>query len=214
MKQDEKSQDAAAAGGQPDAGQPAERGTDAGDAGETKKGKGRGKKDKAAAKLEELAAAKAQADVERAGAVDRLMRLQADFENYRKRMVRERAEVIRAANEDLMNELLPVLDHFDLALSAATNVAVPDAMTEGVRMVREQLLATLGKFGLEPIDADGQPFDPAHHEAISHLPSDTVPENAVLAQTRRGYRLGEKLLRPVQVVVSSGPAAGGATGEA
>jgi len=72
-------------------------------------------------------------------------------------------------------------------------------------MVREQLLATLARFGLQPVDA-GATFDPTRHEAISHLPSETVPENGIIAQSRRGYQLGERMLRAAQVVVSSGPA--------
>lgn len=138
---------------------------------------------------------------------DRLLRLQADFDNYRKRVQREKNELYRRANEDIMIELLPALDHLEMALDAAATHDAPAAFTEGFRLVAEQLLAALGKFGLTPIDAEGQPFDVNLHEAVSHLPSADVPEEHVMNQVRRGYRLGDFLLRPAQVVVSSGPPA-------
>ena len=145
----------------------------------------------------------AQADVDLLN--DRLLRLQADFENFRKRMLREKNDLYRLANQDLMQELMPVLDHLELALAATGEGPSADAaFLHGVRLVWEQLLSALGKFGLSPIDAEGVEFDPNLHEAISHLPSHAVPENGVISQLRRGYRLGERLLRPAQVVVSRG----------
>lgn len=167
-----------------------------------KQPKGRHKKDKV--HIEELTQAVEAAEAAKATLQDRLLRLQADFDNYRKRSARERTELFRLANEDLMNELLPVVDHFDLALSAADAARQDNPLAQGVRMVREQLSTALSKFGLQPLSAEGQTFDPSRHEAISHLPSETVPENGVIAQTRRGYLLGDKLLRAAQVVVSSG----------
>lgn len=138
---------------------------------------------------------------------ERFLRLQADFENFRKRTLRERTDLYRRANEDIMEELLPVLDHMDLALEAARAHDADEAMVEGFRLASEQLWTALGKFGLKPIDTDGVAFDPNLHEAVSHLPSDDVPENHVMVQTRRGYKLGDSLLRAAQVVVSSGKAA-------
>lgn len=138
-------------------------------------------------------------------AQDQLLRLRADFDNFRKRMQRERVEMARTANEALIQELLPVVDHMDLALAAdVDNKQNPYA--EGFRMVREQLLGVLRQFAVEPLQTEGNPFDPNLHDAISHLPSNTVPENTVLAQTRRGFLLDGRLLRPAQVVVSSGAA--------
>jgi molecular chaperone GrpE len=141
---------------------------------------------------------------------DRYLRLRADFENFRSRMLREKTELYRRANEDLMLDLLPVLDHMDLALQAAEQHRAdgdPGPLIEGFGIVRDQLMGALGKFGLAAVDAEGQTFDPNLHEAISHLVSDTVPENGVIAQTRRGFKLGDRLLRPAQVAVSSGPSA-------
>jgi molecular chaperone GrpE len=138
----------------------------------------------------------------------RLLRLQADFDNFKKRTIRERNETYRRANEDLMEELLPVMDHMELALDAAAQHDADEAMVEGFRMVSEQLRGALAKFGLTPIDAAAAEFDPNVHEAISHLPSTDVDENHVMIMTRRGYKLGDMLLRAAQVVVSSGdPAA-------
>ena len=138
---------------------------------------------------------------------DRLLRLQADFDNYRKRMDREKKDWIAFASEKLVLELLPVLDHFELGLADSAKNGAPAPIQEGFQLVCNQFRAALEKAGVQVINAEGQAFDPNLHEAITHLPSDTVPEGHVSAQTRRGYKLGDKLLRPAQVVVSSGPAA-------
>ncbi len=137
----------------------------------------------------------------------RLLRLQADFENYRKRMAREKLDWIAFASEKLVLELLPVLDHFELGLADSARNGAPAAFTEGFQLIYNQLRAAIEKAGVQAIDAEGQAFDPNLHEAITHIPSDTVPEEHVVTQTRRGYKMGDKLLRAAQVVVSSGPAA-------
>ena len=136
----------------------------------------------------------------------RLLRLQADFDNFRKRVSRERDELYRRANTDILSELLPVLDHMDLAIEAAETHSADEAVVEGFKLVSEQLMTGLEKFGLKPVDAGGKAFDPNLHEAISRMPSDDVPEDKVIVQVRRGYVLGDRLLRAAQVVVSSGPA--------
>lgn len=135
---------------------------------------------------------------------NRLLRLQADFDNFRKRVARERGETYARANEDLMMELIPVLDHMDMALASAAAHGAPQSLLDGVCLVAEQLKGTLGKFGLEKIDASGARFDPNEQEAIAHLPSETVLDNMVIEQTRMGYKLKGRVLRPAQVVVSSG----------
>jgi molecular chaperone GrpE len=134
---------------------------------------------------------------------DRYLRLQADFDNYRKRVLREKDELYRRANEDIMEELLPVLDHLDLALSAAGDKS-DDPVVEGFRLVGDQLVNALGKFGLKVIDAAGEEFDPNLHEAIMHMPTAEVEEDHIVSDARKGYKLGERLLRASQVVVSSG----------
>ena len=142
---------------------------------------------------------------------DRLLRLQADFDNYRKRMMREKADIYRRANEDIMEDLLPVLDHLELALAAVGGADQHDSLAKGFKLVGEQLVSVLNKFGLTPIETSGVPFDPNVHEAILHMPSTEVPENGIVSRTRAGYMLGGQLLRAAQVVVSSGaPESGGA----
>lgn len=135
---------------------------------------------------------------------DRLLRLQADFDNYRKRVVREKEAIWQRANAELIEDVLPALDHMELALKAADEHDAPEAFTEGFRLVLEQMVAGLKKHGLDPMGCDGAEFDPNLHEAIAHTPSDDVAENHVIVTTRRGYLLGERLLRAAQVVVSSG----------
>ena len=136
----------------------------------------------------------------------RLLRLQADFENYRKRMEREKKDWIAFASEKLVLDLLPVLDHFELGLADSAKNGAPAAFVDGFQLVYNQLRAAIEKAGVQAIDAEGAAFDPHLHEAITHLPSDDVPEGHVVVQSRRGYRMGDKLLRAAQVVVSSGPA--------
>jgi len=152
-----------------------------------------------------------EADV--AALQQRLLRLQADFENFRRRTQRERSDTYRRANEDLLHALLPVLDHFELGFENADPDDNNESVLDGFRMIFQQTLTALGKFGLAPMETEGQPFDPHLHEAVTHLPSDDIPADAVVAQTRRGYMLGDRLLRAAQVVVSSGPVPGPATGE-
>lgn len=149
---------------------------------------------------------------------ERLLRLQADFDNFRKRTQRERAELVTAANEELISGLLPLLDHFELGLRNAREHEANASVIQGFQLVFDQFTQLLTRFGLEPIDALEKHFDPHQHEAVTHLPSEEFPADIVMAQTRRGFRLGGKLLRPAQVVVSRGPAgqedSGHAPGEA
>lgn len=139
---------------------------------------------------------------------EKYLRLMADFDNFRKRTIRERSELYQRANEDIIEEILPVLDHFDLALKFAAENKVAFGVLDGFRLVSEQLQTALKKSGLTVLDvADGVRFDPSQHEAISHLPSGTVPADMIMTQVRRGYLLGGRILRAAQVVVSSGPQA-------
>ncbi|MDH3345661.1 MAG: nucleotide exchange factor GrpE [Kiritimatiellaceae bacterium] len=133
-----------------------------------------------------------------------LMRLQADFDNFRKRQVRERAEWIVRANEDLFLELLPVIDHYEMGLKSAEDHQTDSSVTEGFKLVYTQLLDVLKKSNVTPIKTEGAAFDPHQHEALTHMPSD-LPAETIVQEIRRGYMLGDKLLRAAQVVVSSGP---------
>ncbi|HEY8240081.1 MAG TPA: nucleotide exchange factor GrpE [Kiritimatiellia bacterium] len=138
---------------------------------------------------------------------DRLLRLQADFDNYRKRIQREKNELSSRATEDMLRELLPIMDHFEIGLAMAAEHKTDATVQDGFRMVYDQLLLTLKKFDVTPFDAQSATFDPHQQEAVSHIPSNEYPPDHIIAQTRRGYKMGDRLLRPVQVVVSSGPGA-------
>lgn len=140
---------------------------------------------------------------------DRLLRTTADFDNFKKRAAREKQEAVKYANEGLMQKLLPVLDSLDMALAAA-QTAGPDAsqsLQAGVSLVCQQLKAVLAEAGLEELDAVGKPFDPNLHEALSQQETQDVPEGHVVQQARKGYRLRDRLLRPVSVVVAKQPTA-------
>lgn len=152
----------------------------------------------------EPARAKAPTVEEHAALNDKFLRLMADFDNFRKRVVRDRVDFSQRANEDIMRELLPVLDHLELALEAAKAANEQGPVADGFKMVAEQLVETLGKFGLASFESTGKPFDPALHEGVSTLSSETAPENTVVVEIRKGYMLGGRLLRPARVVISSG----------
>ena len=146
-----------------------------------------------------------QADLDRFR--DLALRSQADFENYKKRSAREKEEAVKYANSALLERLMPVVDNFELGLDAARGEGETSPVFSGMSMVLKQLMDFLTEQGLQPIDATGQKFDPNLHEAIAHEPSDQFPEGIVTRQTRRGYRMKDRLLRPSSVVVSSGSAA-------
>ena len=137
---------------------------------------------------------------------DLALRSQADLDNYRKRAAREKEEAFRFANASLVEQLLPILDNFELGLSAAREAAAPSALLDGMGMILRQLQDVLRDAGVQAVEAEGTEFDPNIHEAITQEASDTAPEGQVLRQLRRGYRLRERLLRPANVIISSGPA--------
>ena len=134
---------------------------------------------------------------------DRLARLMADFDNFRKRQLREREETVKRANENLMEDLLPFLDTLDIALASSN---ADDPFVKGVRMAADQLNGILSRNGMASAAAAGA-FDANLHEAMAHAPSDAVPEGEILAVIRRGWTLNGRLLRAAQVVVSAGAAA-------
>jgi molecular chaperone GrpE len=145
-----------------------------------------------------------QADLDRFR--DLALRSQADFENYKKRSAREREEAIKYANSSLLERLVGIIDNFELGLAAAKEQGADSPIYSGMVLVQKQLSDLLAENGLQPIEAEGKPFDPNLHEAIAHEPSNEFPEGIVVRQTRRGYRFRDRLLRPAKVVVSSGPA--------
>jgi molecular chaperone GrpE len=156
---------------------------------------------------ESIAAAGAQdTAAELAAANDRILRLQAEMQNLRNRTSREISDERKYAALPVLRDLLPVLDNINRAIEAAEKAGEADNLLEGFRLVRQQLVTTLTNHGAEPIDALGQPFDPNYHQAILHQPSNE-PANTVTMVTQEGYKLHDRVVRPAQVIVSSGPAA-------
>lgn len=147
----------------------------------------------------ELKEAKTQAD----DYYNRLQRLQAEFDNFRKRTFKEKEELVKYASERVVRELLPVIDNFERALEAAKNTQDFAALAQGVEMIFRQLNGVLGKEGLAEIEAVGQAFDPNLHEAIMQVDSEEHPANTVVEEVQKGYYLKDKVLRPSMVKVSS-----------
>ena len=130
---------------------------------------------------------------------DRLLRKQAEFENYKKRADREKSEFVQFASADLMKELLNALDSFDLALHQAGG---DESKLRGFELIYKQLQDTLTRFGLKPIEATGKKFDPNFHQAVSTQAREDLEENTVIEEMRKGYTLNGRLLRPAMVSVS------------
>lgn len=132
--------------------------------------------------------------------LSRLVRLQADFDNFRKRVQREKEELVKYASAQLCEALLPVLDNFQFALAAKDEE--PDKVAEGVELIQRQLEEVLSKEGLTPVAAVGEEFNPAQHEAVLVEETAEYPDNTVMAELRRGYMLNDRLIRPAMVKVA------------
>jgi molecular chaperone GrpE len=135
---------------------------------------------------------------------ERLLRKTAEFDNYRKRTDRERVKLSEAAAADLIEELLPLVDDMERALKADPGTEETAAIRRGVELIYKQLLDTLRKRGVTPIDSLGADFDPHFHMAVSHEPADGRRDGEVVEEFRRGYMLGDRLLRPAMVKVAKG----------
>ncbi len=133
---------------------------------------------------------------------DQVLRARAEFDTYRRRVARDAEKTRQMAAENLVRDLLPVLDHLELALQHSGDAS--GGFAEGVEMVRKQMLDVLTRHGVEPIPALGEPFDPHVHEALMRQPCPDYPADAVCQEFQRGYRLGGVVLRPSKVVVSAG----------
>jgi molecular chaperone GrpE len=155
--------------------------------------------------------AKLQAQVdaltaEKGSLYDKLLRGQAEFENFRRRTERERAELYQHGREDVLLEFLPVVDNFERALSSLeTSEGDAEALRHGVELIHKQFKDALSKLGLEPVEAVGQTFDPHVHEAVTTEATDKHKENTVIQEFQRGYKIGDRLLRPAKVKVASSP---------
>ncbi len=135
---------------------------------------------------------------------DRLLRQQAEFDNYRKRTQREFSAIRTQTKAATVEEFLTVYDHFSMALTHANEDC--SALRQGMEMILAEFRRTFESLGVEEMATVGLPFDPNEHEAIAQEPSDEVPEGHVLRQWKSGFRMGDRLLRPAAVVVSAGPA--------
>jgi molecular chaperone GrpE len=136
---------------------------------------------------------------------DRLLRLAADFENYKKRAARDKEDWTKFANEDLIRAILPFIDNLERAVNHAQKVADTGVLIEGVRLTIQQILQSLNKFGLSSFQSVGKPFDPTVHEAMLVIETDQHEPNQVVEEFQKGYLLNDRLLRPATVSVSKPP---------
>ncbi len=164
----------------------------------------------AAAEPSEGAEAGGDASEEVAALKDQLLRLQADFENLRRRTLREKEEAYRYGHENLVKDLLPTVDNLERAVEHTRQSEGGDVegLMQGVELVLRELQGVFGRYGVTEIEADGKPFDPEVHEAMAQAPDDERPPNTVVQVFQRGYQLHDHLIRPARVVVSK-PSEGG-----
>ena len=136
---------------------------------------------------------------------DRLLRVAADFDNYKKRAAREKEEWVKFANEDLIKSILPFVDNLERAVNHSEKTEDIQGLVEGIKLTIQQLLQTLNKFGVSPIESLGKPFDPAKHEAMLVVETDQHEPNQVVEEFQKGYLLNNRLLRAATVSVSKLP---------
>jgi molecular chaperone GrpE len=135
---------------------------------------------------------------------DKLLRLAAEFENYKKRMIRERQASLKYAEQDILKDLLPAIDNLERAINQEEATRDVNSLLEGVQLTLKGLEATVTKYGLEPIESVGKPFDPNLHEALVMEASSEIPAQSVLREFEKGYLYKDRLLRAAKVVVSKG----------
>jgi len=143
-----------------------------------------------------------KARAEAAENYDRLLRVSADFENYKKRVAKEKSDLIRYGNDELIKELLPVIDNLERALGHANAEGNEEGVRSGVEMTLQQFLGILQRFGVIPIAAEGEPFDPTKHEAVMEQATGDYDPGHVVAELQKGYLLNDRLVRPAKVVVA------------
>jgi molecular chaperone GrpE len=134
---------------------------------------------------------------------DRLLRVSAEFDNFKKRSTRDADEFRKYANEALLKDLLHVVDNLERAIASSAESSDSNAcVVEGVQMTLDEILKIFTKFGVKPIEAAGKPFDPAFHQAIMQQETDEHPDNTIISEMQKGYLLRDRLLRPAMVVVA------------
>ena len=164
-------------------------------------------------KKEEISPEKLQAQLEEktreaSEYFDKWLRLRADFENFKKRMQKEKDDLVKFCNENLLKALLPVLDNLTRAIEHGRNAQETSPLLEGVEMTCKEFLSALDRFGVKPVPAVGEVFDPEKHEALSQEESDQEA-NQIIAAVQNGYFYYDRLLRPARVIISKGRAEGG-----
>jgi molecular chaperone GrpE len=150
----------------------------------------------------ELEAALKKAQEEAAENYDRFLRASADLENYKKRVSKEKTDLIRYGNEELIKELLPVIDNLERALEHTSSEGAQEGIVDGVAMTLQLFLGILQRFGVTPIAVEGEPFDPTKHEAVMEQPTDDYNPGHVVAELQKGYLLNDRLVRPAKVAVA------------
>ena len=135
---------------------------------------------------------------------ERVLRLSAELENYKKRMEKELQQFKKYANESLLKQLLTVIDNLERAIGSAENETGKEssALLEGIKMTHDEILKLLKNFSVEPVKAEGEPFDPTYHQAVTQEETDEHPENTVVRELQKGYIMNDRLIRPSMVVVS------------
>lgn len=159
----------------------------------------------AAAADRDIAKQLAESEQERGELLDRLQRTLAEFDNFRKRVSREKDDLLKYGSEKMALDMLPVVDNFERALEQAKSATDPLAVVQGIEMIYRQFLAILEKYKIRPFDSLGEPFNPEKHEAMAQHEHPDYEDNTIMAELQRGYYLDERLLRPARVVVSRGP---------
>lgn len=157
----------------------------------------------ASEQLASIAAERDQLAAEKAELQDRFLRRQAEFENFRRRVEREKSEFAQYAASEAVTAMLPILDDFERALKQETS---DKEYQRGVELIYQRQVEALKKLGLEPIDSIGQPFDPYIHQAIDRVETDEAEDHTVLEEYQRGYNFKGRLLRPAMVRVAVAPA--------
>jgi len=153
----------------------------------------------------QLAAALADAAEQK----NQMLRIAAEFDNYKKRMMRDKATALKYAGEPILREILATVDNLERAVAQSKMEGIEaeqglSSLREGVQLTLKSLITTLEKFEVTPIESLGEAFDPTNHEALTMEPSDTVPENHILTEFEKGYQYKDRLLRAAKVVVSAG----------
>lgn len=142
-------------------------------------------------------------DEESKGSQEKYLRLAADFENYKRISLREQRDSSLFANERILKDLLPILDNLERAVRFAEENPAGNGLMQGVELTVKQFAETLSKFGVTPVVSIGEPFDPACHQAVTKLESNTAPEHTVVAEYQKGYRLHDRILRAAMVAIAA-----------